>query len=193
MSTRGCFRVDGKDKLTYNHSDSYPEGLGQEFVTQVKALVKKHGLDGLRLKASALRLVDVDTKPTKADIDMYQKFSDTNVHSQTLDDWYCLLRDLQGDLAGCLEAGVMLDGNNFILDSLYCEYAYILNLDDGVIEFYNGFQEKPHEKGRYTKQLEREARSEKYYPCALAISFPINDIPKNWLTKVSKAMKLDEE
>lgn len=30
MSTRGAygFRIDGQDKITYNHFDSYPDSLG---------------------------------------------------------------------------------------------------------------------------------------------------------------------
>ena len=38
MGTRGLygFRKNGKDKITYNHWDSYPEGLGQNVLNFVK-------------------------------------------------------------------------------------------------------------------------------------------------------------
>jgi len=38
--------------------------------------------------------------------------------------------------------------DEFIRDSLYCEYAYILNKDTNELEVYRGFQESPPE-GRY--------------------------------------------
>jgi len=52
------------------------------------------------------------------------------------------------DFQGCIEIGQMVDGIDFIKDSLFCEWAYLINLDRGVLEVYRGFQHKP-AKNRY--------------------------------------------
>ena len=41
------------------------------------------------------------------------------------------------------------DSSQFLINSLCCEYAYIINLDTECLEFYNGFNTNPCELGRY--------------------------------------------
>ena len=43
----------------------------------------------------------------------------------------------------------MTNDISFIRNSLYCQYAYIVNLDEGVLECYVGFQKKPQKENRY--------------------------------------------
>lgn len=183
MSTRGSigFRVNGVDKLTYNHSDSYPSGLGQEFVSQCRKLAK---IKSLNQRVDKLVVVNDDVPPTTVEIEKLSEWANLSVDTGTVTNWYCLLHKTQGDLTKILKAGYMLDGNNFILDSLFCEYAYILNLDDGTLEFYRGFnQRKNKNKGRYSslKPLGQDHREGDYvyYGCTLVGSVPLNNIPKN--------------
>jgi len=174
MSTRGTigFRIDGMDKLSYNHSDSYPSGLGVSFVKQVRKLAK-----GKKLveKVRALRVVTNLDTPTPYDVERFGGQANLSVGNQTVTDWYCLLRGYQGDLPQILKSGVMLAQNQFIYDSLFCEHGYILNLDLGMAEFYRGFQKTPG-RGRYaaTKWPNSE-----YYGCELVASFPMAEIPKD--------------
>lgn len=188
MSTRGAigFRLNGKDYIAYNHSDSYPDGLGADFVKQVTELLNKMGSpDTLRAQFAAVRLVDENTPPTDEDITRFSAHANTSVGNQTKTDWYCLLRELQGNLSGYLEAGVMIDGASFLLDSLFCEYAYILNLDTMECEFYQGFNEKKGKKkdGRYAalhEPLEAGETKPKYYGVRLVGTCPANAIPADW-------------
>ena len=64
MGTRGLwgFRKDGKDKLTYNHFDSYPDCLGHTIVE----FLKKHTKKELEDIAKRIVLVDED-KPATAE------------------------------------------------------------------------------------------------------------------------------
>ena len=68
----------------------------------------------------------------------------------------------------------MEEGNSFIRDSLFCEWGYILNLDEGVLEVYQGFQKSPHDNGRYS---DTEASSSGYYGSALIVTFPLDNLP----------------
>lgn len=194
MGTRGTYgvRVNGEDKLTYNHFDSYPDGgLGDWVVGAVKTILAE-GTDKYTKLAADMRLVSQDSQATPEDIEKYKQFCDTSVDDGRAENWYVLLRLLQGDLLAQLRAGIMIQDNEFIKDSLWCEYGYIINFDDGVFEAYEGFQEKPHSKGRYVprgkqkRELERIANTladtsdKKYYPCALVAKYPLNAIPADW-------------
>ena len=64
------------------------------------------------------------------------------------------------------------DCSSFMYDSLFCEYAYIINLDEGVLEYYRGFNKDKNASGRYAfKSLE-----EPYYGVALKNSIPLTEV-----------------
>jgi hypothetical protein len=66
----------------------------------------------------------------------------------------------------------MTDSNNFIRDSLFCEYAYIINLDTNCLEFWVGFQKEPCENNRYGSRL--EDGYDDYYPCKMVSYYPLD-------------------
>ena len=43
------------------------------------------------------------------------------------------------------------DASDFLADSLFCEYAYIINLDSKKLEIYHGFNRNKNAAGRYAK------------------------------------------
>lgn len=170
MGTRGLwgFRKDGKDKLTYNHFDSYPDCLGHTIIE----FLKKHTKKELEDIAKRIVLVDEDKLATAEAMVLCKKYCDTGVSTQQITDWYCLLRGAQG----CPEAYAdglrfMIDDAEFIKNSLFCEYAYIINLDDNVLEYWVGFQKKPDKNNRYGIK-----GYDKYYPCKLMKKFSLYEI-----------------
>lgn len=190
MSTRGLigFRHNGQDFLTYNHSDSYPECLGVEALALTKSLIKEPGLKWVRKMLEAVKTVAPDSaKPTPEDIQALQEYTNTCVGEQSEEDWYCLTRGLQGDLKEMLKCGYMLVNNDFIYDSLFCEYAYIINLDEEVLEVYKGFnQGRPGEESRYVfdpNKISEHRRTkpieEQYFPCSIAVKFPFTSLPQD--------------
>lgn len=174
MSTRGIMgvRIDGQDKLTYNHSDSYLGGLGVDMARDIEGILANEGIDWLKQKARGIILVDQKSTPTEEQKAQLSKYANLGVSEQTTDDWYCLLRDLQGEFKATLEAGYMIDSHDFIEASLFCEWAYIVNLDEMVFEVYEGFQKKKHSKGRYAGSKPEDG----YYPCALLAAFPLMEM-----------------
>ena len=139
MGTRGCygFRKNGVDKLTYNHFDSYPDYLGRKIVT----FCEETSIKEMNEIFNKIILVDENTKPTKEQIAECLNYYNGNVSSQTTNDWYCLLREAQGNI-DVYKNGLryMIDDHDFIKNSLFCEYAYIINLDTISLEFWVGFQ-----------------------------------------------------
>ena len=142
MGTRGAFgvRVNGVDKVGYNQFDSYPSGRGVEVLKFVRGMVDKNVSPTLELdyktKATALVVVDDDKKPTKAQRTALKKWSNLEVSEQKLTDWYCLLHSTHGDIAKTLESGYIVDHLSFLTDSLFCEWAYIINFDERTLEVY---------------------------------------------------------
>lgn len=200
MGTRGCYgvRIDGQDKLTYNHFDSYPEGLGQDLVNQlVPVLATKTGLARLRKAARELELVG-DNPEDRAAIKARfgDRYRDPGV--DTGDSVYAYLRNLQGELTGALfDAKVMHDDRDFVRDSLFCEYAYVVNLDDKVFEIYQGVQDKPHTRGRYAglASIPRPpGASTEYYPVALVKTLPLNkNLKRNYSAFLKKLEEASEQ
>lgn len=187
MSTRGLFgfRKSGVDKAVYSHSDSYPEWLGENFT---KLLVRN--ADKLPDIYEKIITVDVNSKPTEEqkkickDMGWYNR----SVSCMNDDDWYCLLYGLQDieSFQKAVDEGVPVFIENyisFIRDSLFCEYAYIYDLDSESLEFYIGFQKVPDENNIYGQR-----ENEGYFPCRLAHVFPLDVLKTEKTTHIVQKM-----
>lgn len=180
MGTRGLYgiRKGQKDKLTYNHFDSYPSGLGKDVLRFLHDGL--HGLYDLDAFFDKIKLVDISSVPDEQAIDWSIKhgFYVSNVSNQSTQDWYCLLRGLQGNfeayekLASTDDVIYMSDDSDFIKASLFCEYAYIINLDENVLEFWEGYQHEAQEGNRYGNEPDKKG----YYPCALRLKIPFDRV-----------------
>jgi len=177
MGTRAVmgFRKNNVDKYQYVHYNGYPEGLGRELVYALKDTT----IEQLNTIYDNIQMVSGKEPPTIEQKKACFKYANINVSNQSLDDWYCLLRNAQGNLHAYKEGLVyMLDSGDFIKNSLFCEYAYIINLDTNELEFWTGFQKKPDSSNRYGVEPSHIIEEdEKYYPCKLQKTFPLGDIP----------------
>lgn len=176
MGTRGIFgfRSGQRDFITYNHFDSYPSELGAKVVR----FIRDDDLSTLPARVQALRLVPEDGMASAEDVDRLARFADPSVSTRDLAEWYVLLRGTQGNPAKVLEAGVMIDSHEFVKDSLFCEWGYIINLDENTLEVYRGFQDQPHDHGRYAHLSDGDwtpefAGQSRYYPIALIGTLPL--------------------
>lgn len=124
MSTRGFigFKKDGVVKGWYNHSDSYPDCLGYAILEEAFC---KYDLDTLK-EFFTKRLKLVKRNGGGGD-PVYE------AHKSVLSlDWRT-------------DSVELLDDSEFIKDGLYCEYAYVFNLDKPVKELllFKGFGKGP--------------------------------------------------
>lgn len=170
MGTKGAFGLyrNGQTKATYNHYDSYPSELGEDIVFSIaKASLKK-----LNNTFDNIVLVRDNSQPIKEQIEECAKVVDVGDNKE----WYWILRDAQGDLDVYVKKGLkyMIDGQSFLKDSLFCEWAYIINLDDNVLEVYKGFQELPD----YNRYYDASLMNDKYKNCKLIAKIKLDDIMK---------------
>ena len=102
MGTRGLlgFIILGRCRGAYNHWDSYPDGLGKDIVNFILRL-KPENYATMARRVAGITWVNYKSKPSPELQKHYRKlgFFDTNVGNQTLEDWYCLLRNTQGATA----------------------------------------------------------------------------------------------
>lgn len=147
MGTRGAFGViiGEQEKIGYNQYDSYPDGKGLENL----AWLRSANLDEVWRLAEECHLVTDKIKPTQAEIKQLSAMTDLNVGDQSTDDWYCLTRHTHGSIEDMLKCGFIADQSGFPLDSLFCEWGYIVDLDRNLFEVYEGFQAEVPKQGRW--------------------------------------------
>lgn len=164
MGTRGCwgFCKDGITKAVYRHFDSYPSGLGAEVI----GLVHNNDLDKLKQLFDNIEVVDPNVMPTDEQKQYFKDMYWTEGEPTEKTDWYWLTHMLQYPEAWykAIENGnkVLIKNDiDFIKDSLFCEYAYIFDLNDMTLYVYEGFQKQPFEGNPYGEQPDEDG----YYPC----------------------------
>lgn len=150
MGTRGlmAFNIDGELKGAYNHFDSYPSGLGADISKWIEG--DNFDLEKAREQARRLEAVKEEEKPTDEQIEKLMKYANLNVSNRSLEDWYALLRETQGDPQATLDAVFYIDGTDFAGDSLFCEWGYVIDLDEENLEIYRGFNTEGEVGGRFS-------------------------------------------
>jgi hypothetical protein len=147
MSTRGAigFKQKGELKVTYNHFDSYMSGLGVSILNEIKQIQE---WEVVKKNVNKIKLVEDDKKPTKKHLETFNKYSNTSVggpiSNTTVQSYYQLLREIQGTLVPYMngEVNIMVDSADFVKDTLFCEYCYIVDLDNMKFEAKNNYNGK---------------------------------------------------
>lgn len=121
MSTRGLMGIKKKGELKaqYNHFDSYISGLGKSIIETINEIPKNDRIEVLNKTFDNIFLVE----------DNEENYRD--------------LREYQGNLkAYILGFNYMIDNRDFINDTLFCEYAYVINLDTNKLEITYGWHNR---------------------------------------------------
>lgn len=170
MSTRGLygFYKNGVNKLTYNHSDSCPSGLGNNILS----FLKNMDINELNNIFDNIQLVDESDYPNGEEEKQIKELGYSINYRDKKEDWFGILASSLGDISGYKEGLMyMLDYNDFIFDGLNCEWAYIINLDDNCLEIYKGLYDSIG-VGRYAEGLS----CNNYFGCTLIESIKLDCI-----------------
>ena len=164
MGTRGVFGViiGEKEKIGYNQYDSYPSGNGIANLQWLREAIAEGKLEHYRELAEKAKLVDDTVKPTPKDVAALADVTRLDVSEQSTDDWYCLTHATHGSIPAMLNCGYILDYSDFPLESLFCEWGYIVDFDKDVFEVYEGFQKEIPRAGRWAGRPTPEEDTENY-------------------------------
>lgn len=180
MGTRGLTVVikDGTHKIAqYGQWDHYPEGQGVtalDFLRSGKLPALIANLDKIEwltdehYEASTKHITggrEFITMEESAQIDRIFPFLSRNHGAGILE----LVADYEGD--GPI---YLCDHISFAADSLFNEGTYVIDLDNGVFEVYEGFQTSPHSEGRFASDSPNEGG---YYPVRLVKSYDLDNLP----------------
>lgn len=167
MGTRHliCVVKDNEYKLAqYGQWDGYPEGRGVNILTFLRDFdrdVFEKNVAGLSWAIGS----DLDKIVEKHPDDwakVYPQFS----------------RDCGSDVLYIIQNNATLLVKNdieFAADSLFCEYAYVIDLDKNTFEVYEGFNHTPlTEDDRFFSLQEHGTE---YKPITLSIVYNLNDLP----------------
>lgn len=169
MGTRGImgFATGGTTMVAYNHYDSYPDELGRKVFEWACTM----DADQAKAQLADLQVVKDSEEPTAAQLELLAERGFTSAANvSTGADFYSWLRDTQGDPQRALDSGFWMDAGDFPADSLFCEYGYVVNLDDRTLEVYRGFQTAPHSLGRFASGKSQRG----YYPIKLVLTVALD-------------------
>jgi hypothetical protein len=181
MGTRNltCVVHEGKMKIAqYGQWDGYPSGNG----LLIRGFLKKGfnrdkflaGLNKCKLLTGKevgklyekLGIVGTDGFVSMEDADRFKK----TYPSLDRDMGANILRFIQKQK----EEWFHSNQKDFGLDSLFCEWAYVLDLDNNVLEVYEGFNKVPVPSNNRWKG---KHNNRGYYPVKLVKIYPLSDLP----------------
>jgi len=177
MTTRGFvgFVVDGQEKIGYNHSDSYPRGVGVDVLGWLRVACDHP--EWLLEQVRALRVVELDSPPTPADMERLRELLPDVGSRELINSWSSWLGQSGGDPAAILRLGAIEDAADFPLESLVCEWGYLIDLDASVFEVYRGFQEAPPTEGRWAGRGADPALGDGYWAVQRVATWSLCQLP----------------
>lgn len=183
MGTRSltCVVLDGQFKIAqYGQFDGYPSGQGSTALSIMREIVAQNKLDRFRDKVRTLTKltdaqhkqlwIDVGADPSKDYVSMEigNAFDAKHPELSRRTGAEILSLVLNRDIT-CVQIS-----DDFANDSLFCEWCYVIDLDQALFEVYRGFQKQPHSKGRFSKN---SCESSGYYPVGLVKSYSLKSLP----------------
>lgn len=182
MGTRNLTIVhkNGEYKVAqYGQWDGYPEGLGVILLN----FLKNVNMDSFR---NAIDNVSFYTKEELEDIDKYIDDMRKDIPNYEWQRYFPhLSRDCGGDILNRIVfKGVdkVKNSIDFAADSLFCEWAYVIDLDINKFEVYKGFnhEELNSDERFYFLEDKRDKENivgKDYHPIKFVKSYDLNNLP----------------
>lgn len=195
MGTRNLTMViqNGKPAVAqYGQWDGYPSGQG----ATILAFLLTCDLNKFRNVMERCRFIESSKRKEKElekffkDLGCPDGFMTTAQAEKYHEKYPFLTRDNGGAILQLLyndETNNKLwihDSSNFASDSLFCEWGYVIDLDNNTFEVYKGFVQTPLEKTERFYYLQEKNEhvverrgDDQYYPIKHVKTYQLNDLP----------------
>ncbi len=200
MGTRHLIAVqlDGEYKIAqYGQWDGYPTGQGKD-VLQFARTIKPGFRDRVRAAKFATEEEVLATYEEFGGIDArgcisYDKAKARDAKHPALsrDTGAKVLNIVQDSTSSVL----LRDSIDFVGDSLFCEWAYVIDLDKNTFEVFQGFNKEPLDSSERFANAPREQRDGKfteYHQVKHLATFALNNLPSEKVFLEVCAPKEDE-
>lgn len=202
MGTRHliCVQHEGKYKVAqYGQWDGYPSGQGLRVLTFLR-----EEFDPEKFLA---RLADT-FEPTEEQIDAWylelghdrktsNGFVDFGIAKQFSARHLTISRDAGGKILELIQDSIgpvpLWVGPQFAADSLFCEWAYVVDLDKNTFEAFEGFNKEPLAEGERFYGVTCEGTNPEYHPVKFIASWPLDALPDDDAFLAKLEPKGDEE
>jgi len=195
MGTRHliCVKKDNEYKIAqYGQWDGYLDGQGKKILSFLK---DKKNIEKLKNNLNKIRFID-DVKD-KDLIEAYDKNAPqwSNAPDKRTKEqlhWFetYMTRDLSSDIliniADSSDDSILLRNEiAFAGDSLFCEYAYVIDLDKNTFEIFKGFNKNPLDENDRFYAYKQDGE---YHPIKLLKTYDLNKLPTE-----KQLLKLDKD
>lgn len=191
---------NGKTKIAqYGQWDGYPDGQG------VVALKFLANVDYAKFVIQLDKCKFIDEEKQK-EIDEFLDsigcsggWMNMDQSKQYKDRYPYLSRDLGAEILQRVndseDSPIWLsDGSSFAGRGLYCEWAYVIDLDKKTFEVYKGFGKEPLTDDQRFAYL-NEKSEYGYYPVSLVKSYSLDELPteENFVSEIEDLTKEEED
>ena len=176
MGTRGKYGFYYKCKyyLFYNHFDSYPDGLGDKLLQQIKNLIyflKQGGINFYEYignKIESAKIVTDDDVPSTEDLRVLEHSTNLQVSDRNTNNWYCLTRESHGNIIDHIDIQIFYcEVVTSVNTDVFIEYVYIIDIDNHKFYEINN--------SIYTINLDDLQNNLEKYPCVKCPHIADND------------------
>ena len=189
MGTRNLtvVQLGGEYKIAqYGQWDGYPEGQGR---TILDFLVGTGNNEKLKSALDRCRYIEPEGRDKEFLAEYNRRapkwWDDLDNRSAEQRHWFFtyISRDLGAKILANVaysddEEILLKDSLNFAGDSLMCEFAYVIDLDQNTLEVFKGFNEIPLGEGERFKDVNAgEAASGKWRPVRMAAKYALSALP----------------
>ncbi len=181
MGTRHliCVVKNGEYKVAqYGQWDGYPSGQGISVLNFLKTWNREQfeanleKVSWLSEEESRQRWTECGADPDKEMVSL----DIAGVHSEKYPE---NSRDTGAEILSIIQDHPVkvVNSIDFANDSLWCEWAYVIDLDQNTFEVYTGFNHTPHEGERFSNF--NKSNSEEYHPIKLVKTYSLCNLPND--------------
>jgi len=191
MGTRHliCVVKNGEYKVAqYGQWDGYPDGQGLGILTFLQDSLDRTKFDNKINQLSFATEEELKQTWIEAGANPNEEFVTMEVSDKHKKLYPEDSRDTGSNILSLVQNSdrkLKLDNSlDFASDSLFCEWAYVIDLDKNTFEVYEGFNKSPLDKterfyflqedNKYAKDHRKE---DQYYPVKYVVNFSLDELP----------------